>query len=53
MKVPKKRAKIPDTMTGFEQKKGLVDLLMEDIRKGDFRLKTQPAAKSIMLEQSS
>ncbi|KAI5701898.1 hypothetical protein M8J76_003454 [Diaphorina citri] len=53
MKVREKRAKIPDTMTGFEQKKGLVDLLMEDIRKGDFRLKTQPAAKSIMLEQSS
>lgn len=55
MKIPKKRGKIPDAMTGgYNQEKGLVDLLMDDIRNGDFRLKThQSTANGLMVEQNS
>lgn len=54
MKIPKKRGKIPDDLkTGYNQEKGLVDLLMDDIRKGDFRLKAQPAPTGLMVEQNS
>lgn len=39
---------------GYNQEKGLVDLLMDDIRNGDFRLKThQSTANGLMVEQNS
>uniref|UniRef100_A0A8D8M827 FH2 domain-containing protein 1 n=1 Tax=Cacopsylla melanoneura TaxID=428564 RepID=A0A8D8M827_9HEMI len=54
MKIPKKRTKI-DSMagSGYNKEKGLVDILMEDIRKGDFRLKTHQAPKTGMVENKS